>query len=76
MKTAKREDILSGIRAASVSVTQILLESIPESEWEDIANEMLGVLNQIEAGSPRDEFREVVYGSMLAMGFSPIKPPN
>lgn len=47
--SAKRDDILAGLRAVGVSLGNIFGEVIPEAEHADTAAELLALLNQIEA---------------------------
>jgi len=71
--SAKRDDILAGLRAVGVSLGNIFGEVIPESEHADTAAELLALLNQIEANKPREELRVVVIGALAALGFEPVK---
>jgi hypothetical protein len=70
---ALRQDMLNGVYAVGGSVATICADGMSDTEREEIAERLLGLLNQIEATKPLPEFIAVVKGAMKALGFEPVK---
>lgn len=72
--SAKITAIHKGIFDTGVEIGNIISESVPDDALQAvIAEDLLGLLNRIEADSPRDEFRNVVIGVLAGLGFEPLK---
>ncbi len=70
---ALRKSTLDGIYAVGGSIASICTSGVSDLEREEIAEQLMGLLNQIEATDARPEFREAVRGAMKALGFEPVK---